>query len=115
MKFHRVIGKRKEGGVLLYSHQNLLFYQESLLDDGTCKALFCCFDTIKTCLAIIYRPPHSSSSSFKNVKFTFLESEYEALGDDSYKMCFTGDFNFPCIEWESQTIQPGESLESFVS
>ena len=106
--------KKRGGGVLLYSHQNLPISQESLLDDGTCQVLFCRFDTIKTCLAIIYRPPHSSSSSFKNI-IKFLESEYEALGDDSYKMCFTGDFNFPGIDWESQTIQPGESLEDQAS
>ena len=39
--------KRLDGGVLLYSHNNILISFTAQHDDSICQALFCKFDTIK--------------------------------------------------------------------
>ena len=59
--------KRIGGGVLLYSNESLPLSHKETFDDGTCQALVCRFDSIKACLAIVYRPPESSSASFSSV------------------------------------------------
>ena len=38
-------GKRKGGGVLLYSHVDVPISSYSKFDDGTCEVVFCRFDT----------------------------------------------------------------------
>ena len=63
---------RMGGGVLLYSHVNLPVSECNTFDDGTCEGLFCSFSTMKTCVAVAYRPPNSSLSSFKALLSFFL-------------------------------------------
>ena len=95
--------KRVGGGVMLYSHENLPISECNTFDDGTCQALFCRFDTVKMCVAVIYRPPNAPSSSFKSIT-TFLKTNIASVDDDSYQLCLSGDFNLPNIDWESELI-----------
>ena len=78
----------------------------SQYDDGICEALFCRFDTIKTCMAVVYRPPSSPIQNFKST-LNFLREHITELGDDSFQLCVTGDFNLPGIQWESNTATEG--------
>ena len=64
---------RVGGGVLLYSHANIPVSECSTFDDGTCEGIFCKFSTIKTCVAVVYRPPNAPLSSF-NALLSFLSS-----------------------------------------
>ena len=106
--------KRIGGGVLLYSHQGLPLSQKETFDDGTCQVLLCRFDSIKVCLAIVYRPPESTSSSFSSV-IQFLNHQFSMINDESYEICLAGDFNFPDIDWRSNTVLPGGTLDDQAS
>ena len=79
-------GSRVGGGVLLYSHENIPISEHYNFDDGVCQALFCKFDTIKQCVAVIYRPPSASQSSFANL-LTFLTNNVRQVNDDSFQFC----------------------------
>jgi hypothetical protein len=57
-------GARVVGGVLLYSHVNIPASECHTFDDGVCEGIFCRFDTIKTCFAVVYRPPNAPVISF---------------------------------------------------
>ena len=46
--------KRIGGGVLLYSNINIPLSECTEFDDNICPALFCKFDTVKLCIAIVY-------------------------------------------------------------
>ena len=106
--------KRIGGGIALYSHQNLPVSECTKFDDGTCQVLFCQFDTIKLCMAIVYRPPDASSASF-SAAIEFMRNQFSNINDDSFELCLTGDFNFPRIDWESNTLKPGGTLEEQAS
>ena len=106
--------KRIGGGCLLYSHQALPISHKEMFDDGICQVLLCRFDSIKVCLAIVYRPPASSSSNFSSV-IKFLTHQSSLINDDSYEFCLAGDFNFPDIDWGSNSVLPGGTLEDQVS
>ena len=87
-------------------------YNETLtFDDKICEAVLCKFETVKKCIAIVYRLPEASVSSFSNV-LSFLTESFKKVNDDSYQFCISGDFNFPFIDWKTSIINPGGSSES---
>ena len=100
--------KRVGGGVLLYAHENIPFSYTARYDDSTCEVLFCKFDTIKTCVVVVYRPTDAPLASFKKA-MDFIYAEVDNVGDDSFNICITGDFNFPDIDWEFPVV-PVESV-----
>ena len=102
--------KRVGGGVLLYSHEDIPITNCESFDDSICQAMFTIFDTIKMCVATIYRPPNASHGSFNGV-LKFLRNCISDLNDDSFQICIMGDFNFPSIDWQSCTVAPGGSSE----
>ena len=103
--------KRVGGGVLLYSHEDIPLSSCEMFDDSVCQALFAVFHTVKMCVAIVYRPPNASHTSFYNT-MKFLRKNITELDDDSYHFCITGDFNFPLIDWQSLSVSSGASSES---
>ena len=100
--------KRVGGGVLLYAHENIPVSYTTRYDDSTCEVLFCKFDTIKTCVIVVYRPPDAPLSSFKKA-IDFIYSQVNNTSDDSYNICITGDFNLPDINWDTAVV-PLESI-----
>ena len=102
--------KRRGGGVLLYYHVDIPLSSFTKFDDGTCEVVFCCFDTKKTSVAVVYRPPNAPFSSFKNA-MNFIENAIQDIGDDSYQHCVTGDFNFPLIDWSTGVTKSGGTTE----
>ena len=82
------------------NHINLPISETLTFDDKVCEAVFCKFETVKKCIAIVYRPPEASVSSFSNV-LSFLTESFKKVNDDSYQFCISGDFNFPFIDWKS--------------
>ena len=103
--------KRVGGGVLLYSHQDIPLSSCETFDDSVCQALFGVFHTVKMCVAIVYRPPNASHSSFLN-SMKFIRSKIAELDDDSYQFCISGDFNFPLIDWQSLSVSSGASSDT---
>ena len=102
---------RVGGGVLLYSHINIPVSKVEKFDDGFCQGLFCQFSTIKTCVAVGYRPPNADSSSFSSLLRFFSQCK-EDINDDSYDFCFTGDLNLPAIDWQTNIILSGGSRDT---
>ena len=103
-------GKRTGGGVLLYSHQNLPVSECESFDDGVCEAVFCRFDTIKTCVVVVYRPPNATASSFSSL-LSFTSACIKSVDDDSYDIIVMGDFNLPAIDWETNLVKSGGSSD----
>ena len=101
---------RVGGGVLLYSHVNLPVSECNTFDDGTCEGLFCSFSTMKTCVAVAYRPPNASLSSFKAL-LSFFSVCISSINDDSYDIMMTGDYNLPSIDWQTNCVQSGGTQE----
>ena len=98
--------KRIGGGVLLYSQENIPVTDSSHYDDGICQVLFCKFETTKTCVGIVYRPPKTQAGSFSDA-LQFLSSQIENIADDSYQLMITGDFNMAEIDWHTSLVRPG--------
>ena len=90
---------RVGGGAMLYSHVNVPLSSCEKFDDSMCQAIFCCFDSTKHAVAVVYRPPSAPSSSFLNM-MSFMESCLNQIGDD-YQVSILGDFNFPFIDWSN--------------
>ena len=50
--------------ILLYSHANLPINTVDRFDYGVFQVLFCFFETVNMCFAVVYRPPDAIVSSF---------------------------------------------------
>ena len=98
--------KRIGGGVLLFSHASVPVTSYFTFDDSICQALFCKFETIKTCICVLYRPPKTPASSFSSA-IEFLSSHIQNIVDDSYQLNITGDFNMSEIDWHTGLLSPG--------
>ena len=92
------------GGVLLYTHESIPSTEFDKFDNQTCQMLICKCETSRMIICILYRPPEAPLASFKPVLETI--SSYIS-GHDNYDLCLLGDFNFPCIDWNTLSIIPG--------
>ena len=99
---------RVGGGVVLYSHESMPQTSHDIFDDGICQGLFAVFEASKVCIANIYRPPNETAESFMAF-LQFLRKNIEAINDDSYQLNVVGEFNLPCIEWETLAVCPGNT------
>ena len=70
---------RVGGGVILYSHVNIPVSKTEKFDDSSCQGLgiFCQFRTIKTCVAVDYRPSSAPASSFASLIHFFKVQGYD--------------------------------------
>ena len=76
----------------MFSHANLSVSIEDIFDDGTCQALF---ETVKMCIAVVYRLPDATATggggggatatSFSDA-VQFLANKIQAINDDSYHL-----------------------------
>jgi hypothetical protein len=62
-------------------------------------------------VAVIYRPPNASTSSFSAL-LDFVSSCIKGVSDDSYDFIVTGDFNLPVIDWETNAINCNGALDA---
>ena len=90
------------GGVLLYSDESIPITESKSFCNGTCEALYCKFETIKTSIFTVYRPPNASRDCFMQVLRWIKQCMSET--EDDYQSILLGDFNFPCIDWSSGLI-----------
>ena len=79
-------------------------------EDITCQAIFGCFDTIKSCIVLVYIPPISPEKSFIDL-IESISHCMMGINDDSYELNLVGDFNFPDIDWETSTVLPGDTKD----
>lgn len=94
---------------MLYSHHSLPLTESSTFDDGFCQVLLCQFDTIKTVIAVVYRPPNAPASSFSD-GISFLSKSIATLQSD-YQIHVCGDFNLPSIDWGTEMVLAGTTLD----
>ena len=77
-----------------------------MYDDGVCQGLCNVYPSAKLLVAVIYRPPDASLSSFSK-RLEHLGQAIETLADNDFDLFITGDFNLPHIDWESLKLQSG--------
>ena len=102
--------KRNGGGVLLYSMSSLPVSASDTYDDGVCQGLWNTYSSAKLLVAVIYRPPDASLSSFSKL-LEQLGHAIEELADSTYDLFITGDFNLPNVDWESLEVLVGGTSE----
>ena len=59
--------KRTGGGVMLYSLSSLPVSVSETYDDSYCQGIFNVYPSAKLCVAVVYRPPDASFSSFSKL------------------------------------------------
>ena len=106
-------GDRGGGGVLLYSHQSYPISEEECAkyDDSYCLALFVKFITLKLGVFVVYRPPEAPREKFLGV-LAFVQKCMDEQLDRSFQVCVVGDFNFPDIDWHSEKVLSGQTVDS---
>ena len=111
---------RKGGGTLLYVHESIPVSNESTFDDSICQAILCTLSSCSTILINVYRPPKSSLNSF-NKLLQYIQCYLDPLMEEKHQdIIIIGDFNFPNIDWPTQTCNPSlgreqqESGEAFI-
>ena len=99
------------GGVLLYSHEKYPISEVAKYDDSVCQCLFVKFDTLKMAVFVVYRPPNTDRDGFQG-SLAFVRDCIGRRVDDSFQVCFTGDLNFPHIDWKCERVLSGQDAES---
>ena len=80
-------------------------------DDGICQGLYNVYPSAKLFVAVVYRPPDDSLSSFTKL-LDVLGQAIEDLVEHDYDIFLTGDFNLPQVDWESLEILSGGTSDS---
>ena len=92
------------GGTLLYIHDSLPISCVEKFDNDTCEAVICTLESCNAIIASIYRPPSSSSESFRDcMQFTqnYINTQ---TATKHYDIIIMGDFNLPSISWSTIDI-----------
>ena len=91
----------KNGGVMLYIHNNITIDNFSLFEDDTCSAIACLSKNSNCVIICVYRPPSASEISFSNI-INFLNNLIFSHNNlDKLQIFVFGDFNFPHLAWQS--------------
>ena len=104
-------GDRSGGGVLLYSDGKYPVTKCEKYDDSHCLALFVKFSTLKLGVFVIYRPPDAPGEKFR-CALNFVKKCIEEELDRSFQVCLVGDLNFPNIDWRTERVLSGQSVQS---
>ena len=103
-------GDRGGGGVLLYSHSNYPISECKTYDDSHCSALFVKFSSLKLGVFVVYRPPEAPSEKFHSALNFVLKCIEEDLSR-SFQVCLVGDMNFPDIDWRTERVLSGQTVQ----
>ena len=91
----------KNGGSLLYILNIIPIDKSVSFDDDTCSCVICLSSVKKCILVSLYRPPNSTSESFKNL-LNFADDFLTKYNENNkLSTIIFGDFNFPGVKWES--------------
>ena len=93
----------RNGGAILYVHNNISIDRSSSFDDDKCCAVACASKNKKCIIAIVYRPPNSGDNSFHDV-MKFLDKFINDNCGHQYSTFIFGDFNFPEISWDNLNV-----------
>ena len=99
---------------MLYSLSSIPVSVSETYDDSICQGIFNVYPSAKLCIAVAYRPPDASLSSFSKLIDSFTLA-IENLAPSDYDVFITGDFNFPQIDWETLSIMSGGTSDSTIS
>ena len=101
---------RAGGGAALYMHKSIPILTTAAYSDGMCECIFVRPAITNLRIFVIYRPPNSIHSSF-NKLIQFVENCINEHSDDSSQILITGDLNFPYIDWETEELSSGVTVE----
>ena len=94
--------KRTRGGALCYVHEDLVAEDVSTFDNKFCEAVIVALPKTKTCVVTLYRPPSCPFDKFlESIKFI---EDYVMNKGDSWYTIVSGDFNLPCLDWDTMHI-----------
>jgi Reverse transcriptase (RNA-dependent DNA polymerase)/Endonuclease-reverse transcriptase len=79
------------GGTAIYIHNSLPFSTSASFSNGVCEAIGAHIDKLSLTVVVIYRPPKSPLSTFREA-LTFARSFIET--SNPKKIALVGDFNF---------------------
>ena len=96
---------RSKGGALLYIHENIITDEVATFDNKFCEVVIAPLPKIKMCMVTLYRPPSCPFSKFTEA-LNFVH-DYARSKGDSWYVTLNGDFNLPCINWDSFHITSG--------
>ena len=99
---------------MLYSLSSLPVSVSETYDDSFCQGIFNVYPSAKLCVAVVYRPPDASYSSFSKL-IEMLSLALDNLTSSDYDVFITGDFNLPQINWETLQIESGGTSDSNLS
>ena len=99
---------------MLYSLTSLPVSVSETFDDSVCQGIVNIYPSAKLCVAVVYRPPDASCSSFSKL-IEMLSFALDNLTPSDHDVFITGDFNLPQINWETLQIQSGGTLDSNLS
>ena len=99
---------------MLYSLTSLPVSVSETFDDSVCQGIVNIYPAAKLCVAVVYRPPDASCSSFSKL-IEMLSFALDNLTPSDHDVFITGDFNLPQINWETLQIQSGGTLDSNLS
>ena len=105
--------KSDRGGTILYIYEDIPISNVGRYDDDSCGAVICTLDSLKTITASIYRPPSSSSESFK-LCMQFIQKYINTqTANKHYDIMLMGDFNLPSISWSTVNITSFQDEEGY--
>ena len=96
----------------MYSHCNYPIEGDGCrtYEDSHCLGLFVKFPSLKLGVFVLYRPPDAPNEKFQRA-LSFVQRCIDEL-DSSFQVCMVGDFNLPCIDWRTEKILGGRSVQS---
>ena len=101
---------RTGGGAALYLHKSIPILTSAAYSDGMCECIFVKPAITNLRIFVIYRPPNSNHNSFQKLA-EFIKNCIDEHSNDSSQIIITGDLNFPFIDWETEEIYSGASIE----
>ena len=66
---------------------------------------------MKLGVIVVYRPPEAPREKFLGV-LAFVQKCMDEQLDRSFQVCVVGDFNFPDIDWHSEKVLSGQTVDS---
>ena len=102
---------RKNGGTLIYTHQDIVINQKEVYSDSKCECVMLKNNDTNFILISVYKPPSAIdlASSFK--KCIDSMSAFIDKYDSKSTLLVMGDFNLPIIDWSTSEIKHARSLD----
>ena len=93
----------KQGGVAIYLHDEVEGDILATLSKNKCEMVAIKSQALNTINIVVYRPPKTKGEDFYYI-LDKVEEILSEMGNPNPIILMTGDFNFPFVKWESNTL-----------